>query len=137
MDVFGYGTDEPTRPLLPPGLCWICENSPQQEAMKVIDTRRNSRPENRGQSERKYVCEPCAKELGQAVGQVSAEEHLRLTSEHAQLSNDLESALDRLRVAELGQPVVVDIDQVIEALRVKAADPVTAALIDVPPAPEE
>lgn len=117
IDVFGFGTDEPTRPLLPPGLCWICENSPQQEAMKVIDTRRNSRPENRGQSERKYVCEPCAKELGAAVGQVSAEHAAHTGSVLQDFADENQRLRNDLAYAQTQQHKVVDPAAVAAELR--------------------
>jgi len=77
MDVFGKGTLEPSRPLLPPGTCWTCANSPQQEAMKVIDTRRNTQAGGAlsHASNRIYICEPCVIQLGKALGMASAAEH--------------------------------------------------------------
>lgn len=137
MDVFGYGTEEGTRPLLPPGTCWICENSPQQEAMKVIDTRRNSRPENRGQSERKYVCEPCAKELGAAVGQVSAEEYETLAKTSEQHSITAENMRAAWESASAQQTRVVEADAIFAYLEELKNAPSNTASALVPPATEE
>lgn len=100
MDVFGYGTEEGSRPLLPPGTCWICDQSPQQEAMKVIDTRRNSRAGgvSHGASERKYICQPCAEEMGKAMGQVSESDHqavVGVATELQQTVSDLRYELEQ------------------------------------------
>ena len=117
MDVFGKGTDEPSRPLLPPGTCWVCENSPQQEGMKVIDTRRNTRAGGSmsHESVRKYICEPCARELGGAVGMVSPEEFAEVKQELGDSKFELISFRERLEAAEAGQVKVVSVKD-IEAL---------------------
>jgi hypothetical protein len=118
VDVFGKGTDEPSRPLLPPGTCWVCENSPQQEAMKVIDTRRNSRAGgvSKAVSERKYVCEPCAKELGQAVGQVSAEEFALVNENASHLADLYQQATYDLEQAQKSQTRVVSADEIADVV---------------------
>lgn len=106
--------------------------------MKVIDTRRNSRPENRGQSERKYVCEPCAKELGAAVGQVSAEKHQRMWDHRDELGkayNDVQLELESVRAQ---QTRVVSVEEVAAYLKSNAPGtptvPPTKVPIAVPPA---
>lgn len=142
MDVFGYGTDEPSRPLLPPGTCWICDQSPQQEAMKVIDTRRNSRAEKNGISERKYICEPCAVEMGKAMGQVSAEvyeDQRRALAESQDLIVHISQQRDDARSS---QTQVVSVDSLKELLQhavdtasVVAAEPAdTVEVVDEAPA---
>lgn len=142
MDVFGKGTDEPSRPLLPPGTCWICDSSPTQEAEKVIDTRRNARPGGPTvhESVRKYICEGCAVELGLAVGMVPSEEHAELKQAHADAEFDAIALRERLEAAEAGQLKVVDVREVTAAImpmlanlksevRVRA----TSGKSDVPP----
>lgn len=90
MDVFGKGTDEPSRPLLSPAVCFICENNPSQEEHRVIDTRREFNPEALTRlSGRKYICEPCATEMGSAMGMVSA--------------TDYTAVVDDLRLSELNE----------------------------------
>lgn len=136
MDVFGYGTDEPSRPLLPPGLCWICDNSPTQSAEKVIDTRRNSRPGPHAihTTERKYVCGGCATDLGKAVGMVPGDD-LRA------VARDLHAAEDRaahlaadLAAARESQTRVVPADDIAALVRAEVAKlkPKPAAKASVP-----
>lgn len=49
--------------------------SPIQEEHRVIDTRRNARPggPTSHASVRKYICEPCAREMGAAMGMVDGD----------------------------------------------------------------
>lgn len=134
MDVFGRGTDEPSRPLLPPGICWVCENSPQQEGMKVIDTRRNARAGGSMSHEavRKYICEPCARELGGAVGMVSPEEAAELKQAKTQAEFEAISLAERLEAAEAGQVKVVSADKILDAIREWQDAPSNTASADVP-----
>jgi hypothetical protein len=63
--------------LLTPAICFLCENSPQQEAMKVVDTRREFNPQGLSAlSGRKYFCQGCCEDLGAAMGMVKKEELL-------------------------------------------------------------
>jgi hypothetical protein len=112
MDVFGRGTGEPSRPLLNPGICFICENSPSQEEIKVIDTRREFNPNCLTKlSGRKYVCESCATEMGQAVGMVSRDEHLDTVAEVEDLESSLGRVNARLDEAVSSQHRVVSFDE--------------------------
>jgi hypothetical protein len=131
MDVFGRGTDEPSRPLLPPGICWICENSPQQEGMKVIDTRRNARAGGSMSHEavRKYICEPCARECGSAVGMVTPEEYAEAEAEIKDQSFTLIALNERLEAAEAGQVKVVSVKDIEDAYQsVSISAPVIAEI---------
>jgi hypothetical protein len=118
MDVFGKGTDEPSRPLLPPGTCWVCENSPQQEGMKVIDTRRNARAGGSmsHESVRKYVCEPCARELGAAVGMITPEEHEQILDVAEGRREAMLVQAQQLEEARASQTRVISIDAARELL---------------------
>jgi hypothetical protein len=123
VDVFGRGTAEPSRPLLTPGICWVCENSPQQEGMKVIDTRRNARAGGSMSHEavRKYVCEPCARELGAAMGMVSEDKYLNALTYHEIASkrvNELEDELERVRSQ---QTQVVNAQAFVDQLKTELA----------------
>jgi hypothetical protein len=118
MEVFGKGTPEGVRPLLPPGTCWICDQSPDQEGYRVIDTRRNARPGGPQvhESVRKYICEPCARQMGGAMGMVpqeaieSARDFARKLQHEA---SDLRAELDRTR----GQQVrVVAADEIADVV---------------------
>jgi hypothetical protein len=108
MEVFGKGTPEGVRPLLPPGTCWICDQSPDQEGYRVIDTRRNARPGGPQvhESVRKYICEPCARQMGGAMGMVSPEEgaELRASIEELQeMVTEREMAEDTARPEDLAE----------------------------------
>lgn len=118
MDVFGRGTEEGSRPLLPPGECWICEQSPTQEAIRVIDTRRNARPGGPlvHESVRKYICEDCVTELGQALGMVKADEYALLQSIADSAIEQRDRAEAALAEAESNQTKVVDVREVTGAL---------------------
>jgi hypothetical protein len=86
--------------------------------MQVIDTRRNSRAGgvSKAVSERKYICEPCAKELGQAVGLVPAEDHSR-TVEALATSERLGLQLERdLSEARSQQSRVVNADEIADVV---------------------
>jgi len=66
--------------------------------MKVIDTRRNTRAGGALShlSNRIYICEPCAREMGGAMGQVSPEVYDRAVEalhESEQRESTLETAL--------------------------------------------
>lgn len=123
MDVFGKGTIEGTRPLLPPGTCWVCEQSPSQEAERVIDTRRNSRAGGSlsHESVRKYICESCATEMGGAMGMVSADEHAEVVAESTRQTYDLAALHDRLQVAESAQVKVAPVEEFLSVLREELA----------------
>lgn len=113
MDVFGKGTDEPSRPLLPPGMCWICDSSPTQEAEKVIDTRRNARPGGPTvhESVRKYICEGCARDMGKAMGMVDGEKYADAVAEVGALERALLDARAKLVEALDSQMRVVSADE--------------------------
>lgn len=91
-------------PLLPPGVCWICDQSPIQEEYRVIDTHRNARPGGPQvhESVRKYICEPCAREMGGAMGMVPPETHATTSAllaetnrEVLELRNELDAERER------------------------------------------
>ena len=139
MDVFGFGTEEGSRPLLPPGLCWVCDNSPTQEAEKVIDTRRNSRPGPHAihTTERKYVCESCAKELGKAIGLIGRDEFDKVVDELRDASLERDRLQARLERAESEQVRVIGADEVaalidekLSALKPKPAARTKAAVAE-------
>lgn len=67
MDLFGKDLEH--RPLDPPGVCFICETSPTQDTTRIINTNRHFHPGGPTHlTGRKYVCEPCAIELGKVAG---------------------------------------------------------------------
>lgn len=128
MDVFGKGTDEPSRPLLPPGTCWICSNSPQQEAVKVIDTRRNTRaagPQSHA-STRIYVCEPCVVELGEAMGLVKRDEYESAVDKLRDADLELSRVRNDLEEARASQVRVVDAKELLDRLDKLVAKPKAA-----------
>jgi hypothetical protein len=109
MDVFGYGTEEGSRPLMSPAICFICENSPTQEAERVIDTTREFNPECLTRlSGRKYVCEGCATEMGRAMGQVSVRQYEEVVAELRSMEDITISLAEKLDAARDEQHVVVD-----------------------------
>ena len=105
-------------PLLPPGVCWICDQSPIQDEYRVIDTHRNARPGGAAthESVRKYICEPCAREMGGAMGMVSHEDHLEVIDEVEELEAELRRVRDQRDAALNSQTRVLDFDSVREAL---------------------
>jgi hypothetical protein len=123
MDVFGKGTEEGTRPLLPPGDCWICANSPQQEEMKVIDTRRNTQAGGTlsHASNRIYICEPCVLQLGQALGMASAVETEAAQTAGRALEEQVAQLEGELALARNEQHRVVSADTVGEIVRAELA----------------
>lgn len=117
MDVFGKGTDEPSRPLLSPAVCFICENSPSQDAHRVIDTRREFNPEALTRlSGRKYICEPCATEMGGAMGLVSPEQYSRVRDERDATMGDLVVVSAKLARAEESQVHVVAVNEIVDVI---------------------
>lgn len=140
MDVFGAGTEEGSRPLLPPGLCWICDQSPTQEAIKVIDTRRNARPGGPlvHESVRKYICEDCIVELGHAIGMVSADKYHNALTYHEIASKRVRDLEDELAEARSQQTRVVDPDELTDGFiaAVKAAVAEEVASLHVPASSE-
>lgn len=88
-----YGRGDLT-PLLPPGICLICEQRPKLEDELILDTTRNIHVDFPFHlAGRKYVCEPCAVELGTAVGLVSGDE-LQETLEQALTLADRVASLE-------------------------------------------
>lgn len=70
-------------PLLAPGICLLCEQRPKLEYELMLDTMRNIHVDFPFRlAGRKYICEPCAVELGTVVGLVSGVE-LQETLEQA------------------------------------------------------
>lgn len=136
MDVFGKGTDEPSRPLLSPGVCWICEQSPIQEEYRVIDTRRNTQAGGSMShlSNRKYICEPCALEMGGAMGMVPAERAAVLETEVRQLAADNVSLASQLETARAQQPRVLTVADVEASLSSVVSETVRAELAKKVPA---
>lgn len=130
MDVFGKGTDEPSRPLLSPGVCWICEQSPIQEEYRVIDTRRNTQAGGSMShlSNRKYICEPCALEMGGAMGMVKASDHEALLQDNADLSASVTRLTHELEVARTHQPRVLTVADVEASLSSVVSETVRAEL---------
>lgn len=117
MDVFGYGTDEVSRPLLSPAICFICENSPTQEAQKVIDTTREFNPECLTRlSGRKYVCGACAEELGKAVGMVSQAQFATVEQMLIETSASVVALNDQVEEALATQTRVVSTDEIADAV---------------------
>ena len=118
IDVFGKGTAEPSRPLLPPGICWVCSNSPQQEAMKVIDTRRNTQAGGTlsHASNRIYVCEPCIDQLAGALGFVPRDEYESVVDKLRDSDLELSRVQTDLREAQSSQVRVVSADDVLAKL---------------------
>lgn len=94
--------------------------------MKVIDTRRNSRAGgvSHAASERKYICEPCASELGAAVGMLSkglydaVVQDLHVTQQNAV---DLQAKLDEARTQQTRVVNVSDLEEALAALKPKPA----------------
>jgi len=92
-----------------PAICFICENSPTQEAERVIDTTREFNPECLTRlSGRKYVCEGCATEMGRAMGQVSYESFVDLTEQAAESAVEVEGLKAEVEQLKNEQHVVVD-----------------------------
>lgn len=116
MDVFGKGTAEPSRPLLSPGVCWICDQSPIQEEYRVIDTRRNTQAGGAMShlSNRKYICEPCALEMGGAMGMVSPEEAATLDANAKDFYDRMVEAQDELEQVRSQQLRVVAADGLVD-----------------------
>lgn len=144
MDVFGKGTAEPSRPLLPPGTCWICDNSPTQSEEKVIDTRRNSRAGGiqSHESVRKYICESCAREHGAAIGMVSPEEYAEAEAAIRDKDFELIALRERLEAAEsrtVNVVPVADIDNLVQTAvtaGLASLRPVVKSSAPVPPPSE-
>ena len=116
--IFGKGTEHGTRPLLPPGVCWICDQSPIQEEYRVIDTHRNARPGGPQvhESVRKYICEPCAREMGAAMGMVDGDEHAVVVENRDHLSDQLIQAYRDLDDARASQTRVVIADEIADVV---------------------
>jgi hypothetical protein len=108
-----------SRPLLPPGTCWICDQSPQQDEYRVIDTRRNARPggPTTHESVRKYICEPCAREMGDAIGMVAWERHVSVVDALASTRETVAHTEYALSKAEAAQTRVVSEAEILAALK--------------------
>ncbi len=118
MEIFGKGTVYGTRPLLEPGVCWICDQSPIQEEFRVIDTMRNARPGGpmTHQSVRKYICEPCAREMGAAMGMVHEDEHAAVEAELADTRESLDRVNEKLDAARKSQVRVIAADEIADVV---------------------
>jgi hypothetical protein len=135
MDVFGKGTAEPSRPLLPPGECWICEQSPTQSVQRVIDTRRNTRAGGAlsHESVRKYVCESCAVEMGAAMGMVPEAQYDEAIAAGRKLEAEVAELQGELALAQNAQTRVVSVDELETALAALKPKPAPRARkTDVP-----
>jgi hypothetical protein len=83
--------------------------------MKVIDTRRNTQAGGALShvSTRKYVCEPCVKQLGEAMGMVSAEVHAQVACDGSDAMADCVKLAHELSEAREAQTRVVDADEIL------------------------
>ena len=99
----------PEFPLLPPGLCCICEK--RDPGVHMVDTRlENHYMPPSPVTGRKYVCESCVRAMGATIGMVEANEYAGLKGDMkvyqdrvTQLEGEVQNLEEALRATEILQ----------------------------------
>lgn len=110
LDVFGAGIE--VRPLKEPGICFICEATPQQDVERVVNTMRYFTPGPITKlSGTKYVCEGCATDLGKSMGLVDRDQYDDVCDLVSSLTQEIIEKDRKLSALESLQAAIAELKQ--------------------------